>query len=215
MVVARIFGMWHSEFVEGVVGECVLSGIRDEGSAARCKDDVVGSTLRCCTSRSDAGHERSEGVDAIIAVEGEYCAVHEYDGYENVEGSKREFVDFSCASFFTSSFSISIGGTTIRGLQGTTRVSLYIRALFVSEIGATSVAVVLFILVVVVMICDTCGGVLSMETPQDVVDVVTSLRDDGDVVMAVSSEVLEGGVVNCCIMDVWPGWITVVGRNPQ
>ena len=89
--------------------------IRDEGSVAKGNEDTVGSTLRCCTSRSDVGHERSEGVDAIITVEGEYCAVHEYDGYENVEGQRRAFLDFLCVSFFTSSFSISVGCTKIRG----------------------------------------------------------------------------------------------------
>ena len=49
--------------------------------------------------------------------------------------------------------------------------------------------VALFILVVliVMMICDIVGGVLSMETSQDVVDIVAALGDDGDVVMSVSS----------------------------
>ena len=49
--------------------------------------------------------------------------------------------------------------------------------------------VALFILVVlmVMMICDIVGNVLSMETSPDVVDVVAALGDDGDVVIYVSS----------------------------
>ena len=49
--------------------------------------------------------------------------------------------------------------------------------------------VALFILVVlmVMMIFYIVGGVLSMETSQDVVNVVASLGDDGDVIMSFSS----------------------------
>ena len=87
--------------------------IRDKESVVRGNEDAVGSTLRCCTSKSDVGHKISEGVDTIVTVEGKYCAVHEYDGYDSFKGSKRVFLDFSCTSFFTSLFSISVGCTTI------------------------------------------------------------------------------------------------------
>ena len=77
-------------------------------------------------------------------------------------------------------------------------------------------AVALFILLVLMMmmIFDIVVDVLSIETSKDVFDVVVVLGDDGDVVMYVSSKVLEGGVVYCCRMYVWTGWITVLGSNP-